>query len=249
MTISITQTILLGVVQGLTEFLPVSSSGHLVIFSNFLGLTTNGTMEVFLHAGTMISIIVYYFKSILKLNLNYFKLILIASIPAAVVGFLLSDELDVIFSSTLLVGIALIVTGIMNILTDKAVDQKKKLDIRNTLFIGAFQAIAIIPGISRSGATIFAGTNKKGIPRKTVAQFSFLLSVPAILGANLLVVLKNSGSVEGNLTGYFIGAVSAFLTGLVALRLLEKLLIAGKFRYFGYYCLVVAMLTIFYSIY
>lgn len=248
MIVTSKQSIILGIVQGLTEFLPVSSSGHLVIFSNLLGTTPNGTMEVFLHGGTMLAIVVYYFKSILRLDFNYLKLILVASIPAGVAGLLLSDYLDALFSSVLLVGFALIVTGIMNILTDRAPKRKQKLNTKNTFLIGLFQAVAIIPGISRSGATIFAGTIK-GIPRKQVAQFSFLLSVPAILGANLLVISDNFGLINDQLSVSFVGAIVAFLTGLLALWILEKLLIAGKFRYFGYYCFLIAALTIIRSFY
>lgn len=244
---TIIQSIILGIVQGLTEFLPVSSSGHLVIFENILGLTPNGVMEVFLHAGTMLAIIVYYSQRILKLKLDYIKFILIASIPAGALGLLLSDFIETIFSSVLLVGFALLVTGVMNILTDKASQGKQKLSTKNTLIVGAFQALAIIPGISRSGATIFAGT-RNGISRKDTAQFSFLLAVPAIFGANLLI-LKDNPNIFGEQFGlYLAGAISAFATGLFALWILEKLLIAGKFKYFGYYCFAVAIITIIASI-
>ena len=235
--------LVLGVVQGLTEFLPVSSSGHLVIFKSFFPSfpATSGLFEIFLHAGTLLSIL-YYFRKTLLQDTGYLRPIIIGTIPAVVVGFLLRDHVDVLFSSLTLVGFALLFTGLVNIRTSKSEEKSGKLDDKSALFIGIFQAIAIIPGVSRSGSTIFAGVSR-GVARKESAKFSFLLSIPAVLGANLLEFSKiNFGQIDFPV--YVVGFFAAFLSGLFAIGAVFKFLKSKRFYLFGYYCLAAGAIVL-----
>lgn len=239
--------ILLGIIQGLTEFLPVSSSGHLVIIQSFFpGFNQPGiVMEVVLHLGTMFAVLLFFRKKILKFKTNYISLIAVGTIPAVVIGLLFNHILTSSFENIKLVGFALIMTAILNFLIDKNTENKKKLDFENTFVIGIFQALAMVPGISRSGATIFAGT-KLGISKKDAAEFSFLLSIPAIIGANILQIFSSTNGVNLNPIVYILGFVSALFTGYFAIRVVMNLLKTGKFGYFGVYCLVLGVLTILY---
>lgn len=234
---------ILGIVQGLTEFLPVSSSGHLVIFKSFFPSfpESSGLFEIFLHAGTLFSIFYYFRKSLLK-DIKYLRQIIIGSIPAFVVGFMLKDYIDVLFSSLVLVGLALLVTGFLNIATSKSSKGNMMVDDKNALVIGLMQAFAIIPGISRSGSTIFAGV-KSGVSRNEAAKFSFLLSIPAVAGANLLEFL-NIGFQKLDVPLFVAGFAAAFISGLFAIQVVFKVLESKRFYLFGYYCLVVGAIVV-----
>jgi undecaprenyl-diphosphatase len=234
----------LGIIQGLTEFLPVSSSGHLVILQSLIpGFSQPGVLfDVYLHFGSLLAVLLYYYKRILKLDFNYLKIIVLASIPAAILGFLLKDSIDAIFQSTKLVGVALIVTGVMNLKTDNNKEGDEKINIKNGLFIGLFQAFAILPGISRSGSTIFAGT-LSGLKKEKAAEFSFLLSVPVILGANILEIFKNRSENLINLN-YIVGIICSFIFGFICLKILLNILNKGKFKYFGYYCILLGLISL-----
>lgn len=239
--------IILGIVQGLTEFLPVSSSGHLVIVEHFLPtMTTSGVLfEVFLHAGTMLAILVYFRSRLVYLVTTYWKLLIIASIPAGVVGLLFDDIIEQAFGSIVFVGIFLLLTAFFNYLTDKAKGITATISIRNAFLIGLAQCVAILPGVSRSGATIFAGT-KLGIKRKEAAEFSFLLSIPAILGANAVQIVKYGLPANQSLSPFIIGFVSAGVSGYVAIGFLLKILNSKRFSYFSIYCLLMSLLIFFF---
>ena len=238
------ESVILGIVQGLTEFLPVSSSGHLVLVKEFLGVITPGLVfEVFLHAGTLLAILVYFWKDILSIKRKTIFLIAIGTLPAGVVGYLFSSQIETLFSSVKIVGVALIVTGILNIFVDKVGKTKKSLDVNKSFAIGLAQAFAIIPGISRSGSTIFAGS-VLGIEKREIAKFSFLLSVPAVFGANVLEIVNYSQSFSMDFSKYAIGFVFAFVSGLLAIKLVFKFLEEGKFKYFSYYCFIVGLITL-----
>jgi len=235
---------LLGIIQGATEFLPVSSSGHLVIFQKLIpGFSQPGILfDVFLHFGTVLAVIIFYFKRILKLNFKYIEILIIASIPAAILGFLLKDAIDIIFQSTKFVGAALLVTGVMNFFTGRRKEGDKNIKEKNGLIIGIFQALAIFPGISRSGATIFAGTGL-GIKKENVVEFSLLLSIPAVLGANLLEISKIINTYNLNFN-YIVGFICSFIVGLMSIKILLNLLIKNKFKYLGYYCFVLGLFVL-----
>lgn len=235
---------LLGVVQGLTEFLPVSSSGHLVLGQYIADFKEPGAVfEAFLHAGTLLAILFYFRKDVLGLSKKYLAFLLLATIPAAVFGYLFSPFLEGLFDNNRVVGMALLVTGIFNLMTDKNVDKKAPFSWQNSIVVGLFQALAIIPGISRSGSTIFAGT-RMGIKGKEAARFSFLLSIPAVAGANLLQFAKYGSSLNGGFVNYLAGFAFSFVAGYFAIKFVLKILKQKKFKYFAYYCFLVGTLTL-----
>lgn len=235
---------LFGIIQGLTEFLPVSSSGHLVLAKKILNLETPGVLfESILHAGTLLAIFFYFLKDILKIKRKTIYLILTGTIPAAFVGYVFSSQIEKIFNSTFLVGVALLLTGVLNFLVDKITAQKNNINYKKSFIIGIFQAIAIIPGVSRSGSTIFAGT-KLGISKKDAAKFSFLLSVPAVLGANILEISNYANNNLVNKWQYLTGFIFAFVSGLLAIKLVFRFLEKGRFKYFGFYCFLIGILSL-----
>lgn len=238
-------SIFLGILQGLTEFLPISSSGHLVIAQNLIpGFTQKGVLfDVILHAGTVLAVLYYFRKILLKLTSKYLLLLLIGTIPAGLVGVLLNSSIEKLFNGVYLVGFALIFTGVLNFFTDRAKKRSKEISIKKSVLIGLAQALAIIPGISRSGSTIFVGTSL-GIKRKEAAQFSFLLSVPAIVGANAVQFLKYGLGGTGNIPHYTVGFIAAFISGVIAINFVFKLLLAGRFKFFAYYCVALGVLVL-----
>ncbi len=232
--------VFLGVLQGLTEFLPISSSGHLVLVQSFIpGFSQPGVLfDVTLHLGTLFSILYYYKERILKLKLKYVYLIIAGTIPVIVIGFFFQDYIEMFFGSVKLVGIALIITGIINLLTDRAISRGVKVGYKESILVGFAQAFALIPGISRSGSTISVSTNL-GIDRKKAAEFSFLLSVPAIIGASVLQIVNYGADGLDDVTYYFAGFIAAFVTGVFAISLVLRSLKARNFKYFAIYCFIV----------
>ncbi len=255
------EAVILGLVQGLTEFLPVSSSGHLVIFKSLLGLKQPGiTLEVFLHVCTLLAVLYVFRNDFIKLfqfykykdQRKFLLMLILGSIPTAFLGFLLSEYADKLFQSTLVVGCMLLITGtILKLLTVLPAGKKNldSLDPTDALFVGLAQGIAIIPGISRSGATI-TGAMFRGLEPESAVRYSFMLSAPAIAGAALWearhIVLS---SVEKTMViNYAIGGVVAFLSGTLAIALFIKLLKGKKFHYFSYYCWGLGAITVIVSL-
>ena len=253
--------IILGVIQGLTEFLPVSSSGHLEITREILDTnqlpSDNLLMTSVLHFATALSTILVFRKDIYdlikglfdkenKTSKSYVIKILIAIVPAGLVGFLLSDEIEFLFSGNMiLVGIMLIITGTLLFLTKILKTKNFKISSVHALIIGLSQAFAVIPGISRSGATIctslFLGNNKS-----EAAKFSFLIVIPVIFGAILKDVL--SGDIFDNeikISILIIGFISSFLTGVLACKLMLKIVANNNLIYFSFYCFVLGIISIF----
>lgn len=259
---SLWQSVLLGLIQGLTEFLPVSSSGHLVIFQELLGLEEPGvTLEVLLHFGTLFSVLWVFRKDFIKLfefkkepaQRNFLLMLIIALIPTAVIGFLLHDHADLLFKSTLLVGLMLLVTGtFLKLLTMIPIGTKGKDHIRtgDALTVGLLQGLAVIPGISRSGSTIL-GALFRGLDRDTAVRYSFMLSAPVILGATVLELYEmlKIGIESAVLLNYSAGLFMAFLAGIAAIKLFIRLLSKQKFHYFAYYCWTVGIAVIIYSLF
>ena len=237
-------SLFLGVLQGFTEFLPVSSSGHLVLVQSLIpGFTQPGVLfDVCLHFGTLFAVLFFFRKKLFKLSFKYILYIAVATIPAVIVGYISRDSISSLFSSVGIVGVALVITGFINYLTDKQKKEEKSLDYKKSLFIGFMQAFAIIPGISRSGLTIFAGT-KSGLSSRDAAEFSFLISVPAIFGANILEVCSNWGE-SIDYTPYFIGFLAAFISGVIAIKIVLKFLQEKKFKIFAFYCLALGIITL-----
>ncbi|MCD6595009.1 undecaprenyl-diphosphate phosphatase [bacterium] len=246
--------IILAIIQGIAEFLPISSSGHLVLGKALLNFNEPGaTMEVFLHFGTLLSILVFYRKRIYDLLKTIFKgrfktpdgkefwLIIWASIPAGIIGFIGNDFFESLFSSTKLVSITLMITGLFLISTYWAKNKgERKFNLLNAIIIGIAQAFAIIPGISRSGATITVAL-WMNIDSKRAAEFSFLLAIPALFGAMLLKTMelfKSHISIEPAL---FIGVIISAVVGYFSLTMLIPILRKGKFWIFGIYCLALGI--------
>ena len=261
---SILDAIILGLIQGLTEFLPVSSSGHLVISEQLLGLRANQDIvfEVFVHFGTVLSILTIYYRDAIGLTRSAvrgllhpgqvrelykgdesFRMvvqILISAIPAGIVGILFEDDITSAFTDPKLVATMLIVTGLILFLTRLfRTKQTRPYTLVIAFFVGCAQALAILPGISRSGSTISMAMYWKVSPQEA-ARFSFLMSVPVILGATLLKVLDllaAGGTSEGGMV-LLAGTVTAFASGLVAIRVLLRIIEFGRIRFFAFYCLL-----------
>jgi len=245
------QAIVLGIIQGLTEFLPVSSSGHLVIFQSLLGFKEPMILfDVFLHVGTLFAVfaafwddIRYLFSHILSKEVG---LLIIATIPAALMGYFLEDYFTLLFSSVIAVACALILTGILLFISDRFKGKRslRQIGIKEALLIGVFQGLAITPGLSRSGSTIF-GALLCQMNRKDAARFSFILSIPIILGAAVksAIDMAGAGTISLEWT-YFLGAVVAAVFGYLAIKIFLKLLAKANLRIFSYYCWLIAAIVI-----
>lgn len=285
---TIWEAIVLGIVQGLTEFLPVSSSGHLAIFEHLLGVNMDGGMlfDVMLHLGTLTAIVLVFYKDIGKLIIEGFRMIrdvfgnartffqnqknaeetryskivhnnyrkfvlmiIVASVPTAIIGFLLRNLVTVTSATLLFPGLGLFITGILLLVVD-FVEPGKKIpkdtSLWSALVIGACQGVAVLPGISRSGMTITAAL-LSGYNRKFAVKFSFIMSIPAILGAGILELKEAVGA--SNVTGSFllcsfIGAIVAGIVGYFCIKFMLRLVQKKKLRYFSYYCFVIGMVAI-----
>lgn len=266
---SIIEALLLGIIQGLTEFLPVSSSGHLELGKALFGAESEASESLLftlvMHAATALSTVVIFrkeigaiFRGLFKFKWNegsrYSLKIFISMIPAGFVGVVFKDEIESLFSGQLLlVGAMLIITGLLLFLADKAKRTEKEVSHVNALIIGIAQAIAILPGISRSGATISTSV-LLGIDRGKAAQFSFLMVVPLILGAFILD-LKDLVSGEEVLNGDMsfaalsVGFLGAFFSGLLACKWMIALVRRSKLIYFSIYCFIVGAITTYAALY
>lgn len=252
------QAFFLGIVQGVTEFLPVSSSGHLAISQQFLNISEPTLVfDVFLHAVSLIVIIKFFWKRILQINFKELTYLAIATIPAILVGLFLETKIDAVFNNLSLIGLALITTGLINLTSNHLLHESpnpknlltkvakvfkkksKKLTISKAATIGVFQSFALVPGISRSGATLL-GSLTQNLDREESFNFTFLLAIPAIAGATLLQTFKLfNGTVETVAPSMFlIGGIGAFVASFYSLSLFKKLITEAKLSAFGWYCLI-----------
>jgi len=256
----IINAIILGIIQGITEFLPVSSSGHLEIAKAILGENKVGEesllMTVVLHFATALSTIIIFRKDILEILKGLFQFknndsfwfslkIVFSMIPAALVGVFFNDEIEALFGGALtLVGSMLLVTGLLLFLADKAKASAKKVGVKHAILIGISQAIAILPGISRSGATISTAV-LLGIDKEKAARFSFLMVVPLIFGKIAKDIL--SGDIQYETTTFIpllVGFIFAFLTGMFACKWMIRLVKSSQLKYFAYYCFAIGGIVI-----
>lgn len=249
--------IILGLIQGLTEFLPVSSSGHLAIAKALFGIeTTDLSFEIAVHAATVLSVIVVFWKDIVKLLQGLFKfkwndetkyiaLICISMIPVFIVGMFFKDQVEALFGTGLtVVGCALIVTAILLAISQIYKPQQHKVNWWRALVVGCAQAIAVIPGLSRSGSTIATGLIC-GIKREEVTRFSFLMVLVPILGEAFLDLV--GGGFAASSVGWLpllLGFVTAFISGLFACKVMIELVKKASLGWFAAYCLVVGILCI-----
>ena len=260
----IIDSIILGIIQGLTEFLPVSSSGHLELGKAILG--DNSVPEesllftVVLHFATALSTIVIFRKDILEIIKGLFKpafnqdrqfavKIILSMLPAVIVGLFFEEQLEQLFGSNiLLVGCMLLVTAVLLFLADKAKNTNKKVGFKDALIIGVSQAIAMLPGISRSGATISTSV-LLGNDKTKAARFSFLMVVPLIFGKMAKDILGGELSFESqNITALSAGFIAAFVSGLFACTWMIALVKKSKLSYFAIYCVIVGLIAIGFSI-
>jgi len=254
------RAVILGVIQGLTEFLPVSSSGHLELAKYFLGDTSLAEdsllMTVTLHAATALATLVVFRKDVASIFRGLFQFewneatdfslkIIISMIPAALIGLLFEEQIEMLFNQQiLLVAFMLIITGLLLYLADRARRTDKKVGYWDALIIGVAQAIAILPGISRSGATISSSV-LLGIDRERSARFSFLMVVPLIFGKMAKDILSGDlTESSAQLINLSAGFAAAFLTGLFACVWMIKLVKNSKLTYFSVYCFIVAIIAI-----
>lgn len=256
--------ILLGLIQGLTEFLPVSSSGHLELAKVILGQTgpeEGLLLTIVLHTATALSTLIVFRKDIAEILTGLLKMkkneswefalhILISMIPAAIVGLFFEDKIAALFDGNLLlVGGALLGTAVLLYLADKPITSKKTLTNAHAFWIGIAQAIAILPGISRSGATI-ASAVLLGVARENAARFSFLMVIPLIFGSLLKSVLDaDTAAFSVDPLPLTLGFFTALLTGIVACRWMIALVKRSQLKYFAYYCFIVGTLALLYAFY
>ncbi|MBF0495173.1 MAG: undecaprenyl-diphosphate phosphatase [Deltaproteobacteria bacterium] len=269
------KAVILGIIQGITEFLPVSSSAHLVIFQHFLGIVEPDVLfDVCLHLGTLVAVVAVYRQQVAELFTEFWWmlrnvrrreefeaafngrpalraaiLIIIGTIPTGIIGVTFKHQFEALFSSLLGVGLALIITGLILLGTYWVSDSNRRMyrmGILDAVIIGMVQGFAVVPGISRSGSTIAAALYL-GMNRRVAATFSFLLSVPAILGA-LILKLRESHHTTLGLAPTLVGTLVAALVGYLTLKLLVKVIDQGRFWLFAPYCVLVGLGTVFYAL-
>jgi undecaprenyl-diphosphatase len=271
----IIQAIILGIVQGLTEFLPISSSAHLVLVPPLINVTYSSpaqalAFDTLLHFGTLAAVVAYFWReivsiiiglvsSILDIFRGKFKiglkedsskrlawLLIIGTIPAALAGVLLNKQFEALFNNYVAVGFFLLITGVLLWAAERVKSghkEVKNVSFKNALAIGIFQAFAIAPGISRSGATISAGLFS-GLERELAARYSFLLAIPAIAGAALVQVKDIGAGFETNTAALIAGFLAALIVGFLAIKLLLKIIRERTLMVFAYYCWIVGAATL-----
>lgn len=271
---TIVEALILGVLQGITEFLPISSSGHLVLGESLLGLEMGmlKSFDVVVHLGTFSAIIIYFWKDVVGLFKGLFSYagltkkspgvteyrnligyILIGTVPAVLVGLFLEDSIDFLFRSTFYVGLWMIIVGEVFLLAEWASKKFKKeedLNWKKSIVIGVAQSVALIPGVSRSGSTIAAGLFQ-GISREKAARFSFLLALPAIFGAGLLTGVKEfraGGGLDVEFLPLVIGFTASAVAGFASVYFLMKFLKKHSLNVFAYYLFAVGVLSVIFSI-
>ena len=260
-------SILLGLVQGVAEFLPISSSGHLSLFQHFFGLANPEEtlfFDVLLHLGTLIAVFIYYWRDIVELIQEFFRLvgcvvskkkreqvgrlspsgrmilmIIVATLPLFVI-LPIKDKVESLYGNTIFIGIALLVTGFLLFWSDRMGRGRKtarSATMLDALLVGVGQAIAVVPGLSRSGTSISVGL-MRGFRRTFAVRFSFLMSIPAVLGANILSIVDavQTGIEVSEIPVYIVGTIVAAVAGYFAIRMVNNLAGRGKFGAFAYYC-------------
>ncbi len=244
------QAIILAIVEGLTEFLPVSSTGHMILASSLMKIDNEfvKTFEISIQLGAILAIVLLYYKRFLQSFEIYLKLAT-AFIPAAVIGFLAYDLIKSILFNPLIVAISLVVGGVIIIIVDRHVTQKKsqtpdleKISYKNAFYIGLIQCFSMIPGVSRAAATIIGGVFN-GFDKKQATEFSFLLAVPVMFAATGYDLLKTPvefSSHELMILG--VGLAGAFISALVAVKLFLRIVGDYGFKYFGYYRIIIGLL-------
>ncbi len=272
------EAIILGLVQGLAEFLPISSSGHLALLQQWFGIQEDKVLlfAVLLHVGTLISVFIVYWRDIAELIVELFLtikdlctgkglrlqerpvrklgiMIIVATIPTGIIGILFNDLFDSLYNSIIPIGIGLIITGFLLVMAERmGVSNRgiEQMNFRNALFIGTVQGIAICPGISRSGSTLF-GSLICNLDRKFAVKFVFLISIPSILGSAVMEApaALESGFDMAQLGPVLVGMIVAAVSGLIAIKTMIKIVSDKKLNYFSYYVWALGLIVICYGIF
>lgn len=245
------QNFILAVVEGLTEFLPVSSTGHMIIASSVMGIQHEPFVKVYevnIQFGAILSVVVLYWKRFFQ-SIDFYLKLFVAFLPAAVIGFLLNDYIDIFLGDVRIVATMLLLGGIILIFVDKWFPEADKLEEKpisypTALIIGLFQCIAMIPGTSRSAASIIGGMTQK-LSRKQAAEFSFFLAVPTMFAASAYKLLKDYKSIQSeHIQALVIGNVIAFVVALLAIKFFIAFLSKNGFKVFGYYRIVIGLIIL-----
>lgn len=273
--LDILSAIILGAVQGISEFLPISSSGHLVLVPALLGIETGLAFDTILHIGTLVAIFTFFWKDIINLikgfilsiidlteGVDIFKrelhrvpekrfawLIIVGTIPTGIMGILLKDAIETIFRGTLFVGIFLLVTAAVLYYSERHSSgqiTQKDMSFKQALIVGICQGLAVFPGISRSGSTIASGLCL-GLNREYAARYSFLLSIPAVIGAGLIQI-KDIATLDASVSVLLAGFISSVIFGYLSIKLLMKMIKGWSLDIFAYYCTIIGITTIILSV-
>lgn len=273
--LDILSAIILGAVQGISEFLPISSSGHLVLVPALLGVETGLAFDTILHIGTLVAIFTFFWKDIINLikgfilsiidlteGVDIFKrelyrvpekrfawLIIVGTIPTGIMGILLKDAIETIFRGTLFVGIFLLVTAAVLYYSERHSSgqiTQKDMSFKQALIVGICQGLAVFPGISESGSTIASGLCL-GLNREYAARYSFLLSIPAVIGAGLIQI-KDIATLDASLSVLLAGFISSVIFGYLSIKLLMKMIKGWSLDIFAYYCTIIGIITIILSV-
>ncbi|MDR2967359.1 MAG: undecaprenyl-diphosphatase UppP [Methanobacteriaceae archaeon] len=270
----IIQAVIIGIIQGLTEFLPISSSAHLIFIQELLGVEqANLAFDVLLHFGTLIAVVGYFYKDLVEMIKAFFSsivdifrgkfkqgfkedkykklawMVIIGTIPVGLVGIFFNDQIEVMFQTVTVPAFFLLITGIL-IYTSQRINignrNIEKTGIKDSILVGISQALALIPGLSRSGTTIATGLYL-GFDKEFAAKFSFLLAIPAILGATLVQLKDISTGLDSNIMVYIFGFLAAFISGYLAISILLKFIREKSLDIFAYYCWIVGAAILIYS--
>ena len=273
--LDILSAIILGAVQGISEFLPISSSGHLVLVPALLGIETGLAFDTILHIGTLVAIFTFFWKDIINLikgfilsiidlteGVDIFErelhrvpekrfawLIIVGTIPTGIMGILLKDAIETIFRGTLFVGIFLLVTAAVLYYSERHSSgqiTQKDMSFKQALIVGICQGLAVFPGISRSGSTIASGLCL-GLNREYAARYSFLLSIPAVIGAGLIQI-KDIATLDASASVLLAGFISSVIFGYLSIKLLMKMIKGWSLDIFAYYCTIIGIITIILSV-
>lgn len=243
------EVIVIAIVEGITEFLPVSSTGHMILAEKILGIESTGFGRMFIvniQFGAILSVVVLYWRRFFQ-SVDFYCKLFVAFLPAAVVGFILGDWIDSLLQSALVVAVALLVGGVVLVFVDRIfwrVDDDQEVSYRRALVIGLFQCLAMIPGVSRSAATIVGGTAQR-LGRQTAAEFSFFLAVPTMFAASAYKLMKNQDSLSWeNLPVLLVGNLVAFVVAMAAIKFFIAYLTRFGFKLFGYYRIVIGAIIL-----
>jgi undecaprenyl-diphosphatase len=243
------EAIIISIVEGITEFLPISSTGHMILTQGILGMETNDFVKAFIvniQFGAILSVVVLYWRHFIQ-SVNFYLKLFVAFIPAAVLGFLLSDFIDSMLENVFVVAVTLILGGVILLFVDKWFNkpiEDQSVSYPTAFKIGLFQCISMIPGVSRSAATIIGGMTQK-LNRKTAAEFSFFLAVPTMFAASGYKLMSNYKAIDlQNIELLIVGNIVAFIVALIAIKSFITYLTKHGFKVFGYYRIIVGIVIL-----